>query len=226
MRSTGAVPDAAVVAASYRAGWAVEFTLATEGGAARYWRWTDVAQETVTISGNVYTKRPLTIEGLPSYGDAAMGEASLNIGDADNVIRLEVEHDVQALRKRGVKVWELLSTGPGVALVESLWYVGVVNDCNPRVDYALFRVRAKWAPWAVVVPDAISAACSARSVSYCDKAATCAHTWPACVANSRTDIFRGDRFLPKAGTTITFRDGVVVCGSNGSTSTQVQRRTR
>ena len=208
MRTLAATALAAIAASSYRAGWAVEVTLADEGAGVRYWRWC-AAGTNLTIGGNLYTAHPISVEGSPSYGDQAMGSMTVGVADALDVVRTELRNDPQRLKGRAISISELLTTDPATAPAAVPWFVGGIESVSCVEGWATFHCAPLVQIWALPIPDPISALCRYRSTDQCPYVGQCLGSYAACTANAKTDIFGGWRFIPVTGTRVEFRDGGV-----------------
>ena len=194
---------------TYRAGYAVEVTLASG-----YWRATDLA-EGVTIEGESYVPYGFEIKHAPSYGDAALSSMILTALNADGSITTELR--ANGLLKRRVRIWEMRRSSPADTLVEHLIFDGAIEQVTCGEDLAQFQLGALFAPWGVIAPPAFSSQCRYTSTVQCDYVATCNKTYNAgadnCTTNAQTAIFGGFRFLPIEGQRLEFRDSGVTIAS-------------
>lgn len=206
MRTLDAVAVTAIAASAYRAGFIVEITLQDEGPGVRYWRWAAAASDQ-TYGGNTYTARPLVVGGAPNYGEAALCRITVSTPDVGDAIRTELRNDPSRLCRRRVRVFELISSDPAVAVVAIPWFDGSVESVTVGDGYASFQCGPLVTLWGLVVPDPVAGMCRYRSTAQCPYVASCLRSYAACTANSKTDIFGGWRFLPPTGTRVEFRDG-------------------
>jgi hypothetical protein len=107
---------------TYRAGYAVEVTLASG-----YWRWTDIA-EGVTIGGESFTLYGFQLQVAPQYGDAAVSSAALSVANADDTVTDELR--ANGLLKRRVRIWELRRSSPADTMQEHLIFDGAIETCH------------------------------------------------------------------------------------------------
>lgn len=210
MRSLDPAFLAACQAPSYRAGYALHVTLASEWGVARHWRYTSVPGG-VTIGGQAYTAWPLVIQGAPQYGSAALSDMSVCIGDAAATGLLEVRNDPQRLRWRAAEVFELAGL-PGAGLTAETMFLGAVQGANPKDGWLWLGLGPDYPPWARRMPEIISARCRYRSTGICPHALECQQSEDACDTLGRLGINGGFLYLQEAGTRVSFRDGGVTVG--------------
>jgi len=187
---------------SYRAGYAVEITLASG-----YWRYTDLDDGCI-IEGSAYTLYPLTVSA-PSYGETALSNLQLKLANANDAI--STEHRANGLLARRSRVWELRRCSPSDAYIAYLIFDGAVEQIvGLAEDWATFALGALLRPWSVLIPQVFSPMCRYTSTTQCAYVATCNKTYAGgsnnCTTNAQTAIFGGFRFLPVEGDRVEFRD--------------------